>query len=168
MVVSSAAVVHGQSPYAGQERREIKALSESEMEQLRTGAGMGLARAAELNGYPGPKHVLELAAQLELTPEQLQRVESIFEAMRAEAVARGVELIEAERELDRGFASGGVDPEQLRERLERIGSAGARLRLAHLGAHLETKDVLTPEQAIRYSRLRGYLTDHGHGHDHGH
>ena len=36
------------------------------MADLRAGRGMGLALAAELNGYPGPAHVLELADKLDL------------------------------------------------------------------------------------------------------
>jgi len=166
-VVVSAGVAFGQSPYAGQERREIKALSEPEIEQLRSGAGMGLAKPAELNGYPGPKHVLELAAELELTPEQRQRVEALFEAMHADAVARGEELIEGERALDEAFSSGGVDPGTLRDQLERISAVRARLRLAHLAAHLDTKAALTPEQVHRYAQLRGY-GGHAHDHDHAH
>ena len=58
------------SPYAGQQARDIKALSPDEIQGYLTGQGMGLAKAAELNGYPGPLHVLELAAELKLTEEQ--------------------------------------------------------------------------------------------------
>ena len=39
------------SPYAGQERRAIKALSEEEIRDLLEARGMGLAKAAELNSY---------------------------------------------------------------------------------------------------------------------
>ena len=42
------------SPYAGQESRAIKALSDSEIDDLANGRGMGLAKAGELNGYPSP------------------------------------------------------------------------------------------------------------------
>ena len=49
------------APYAGYQQRPIKALSEQQIADLRAGRGMGLALAAELNGYPGPVHVLALA-----------------------------------------------------------------------------------------------------------
>jgi hypothetical protein len=52
LVVGTAA--QAPSPYAGQEQRPIKALSETEMRDLAEGRGMGLAKAAELNSYPGP------------------------------------------------------------------------------------------------------------------
>ena len=52
-----------ETPYAGQQTRTIKALSDDEIAALRNGEGMGMAKAAELNGYPGPIHVLSLAAQ---------------------------------------------------------------------------------------------------------
>ena len=41
-------------PYAGQQTRAIKALSDDDIAALRAGEGMGMAKAAELNGYPGP------------------------------------------------------------------------------------------------------------------
>ena len=51
---------HDHGPYAGMQQRALKALSEDQIADLRAGKGMGLALAAELNGYPGPIHVLEL------------------------------------------------------------------------------------------------------------
>jgi hypothetical protein len=44
------------SPYAGEQGRAIKALSQKEVSDLLDGAGMGYAKAAELNRYPGPMH----------------------------------------------------------------------------------------------------------------
>src|ERR1051325_5074999 len=77
-------------PYAGQQEREIKALSADEITGYLAGAGMGYAKAAELNGYPGPMHVLELADQLKLTPEQKGSVRKLMEAHKAEARGIGV------------------------------------------------------------------------------
>src|SRR3990172_8479974 len=71
---------HGQSPYAGLEGREIKALSPEQIQELRNGDGMGLALAAELNHYPGPRHVLELAHELALSPKQQDQVQAIEQA----------------------------------------------------------------------------------------
>ena len=51
------------SPYAGEEAREIRTLSEEDIRQLKNGEGWGLAKAAELNGVPGPAHLLEIADQ---------------------------------------------------------------------------------------------------------
>src|SRR4051812_3345086 len=61
------------SPYAGQEQREIKSLSADEVKDYLAGKGMGMAKAAELNEYPGPLHVLQLASELNLSPEQKAR-----------------------------------------------------------------------------------------------
>jgi hypothetical protein len=68
------------TPYAGQDARTIKALSEEDFAGLRKGEGMGMAKAAELNGYPGPVHVLALARELRLTDSQQQRVTEILSA----------------------------------------------------------------------------------------
>jgi len=60
---------HAGSPYAHTQSAEIPTLTDEEIAQLRNGDGMGLARAAELNRYPGPKHTLELGEQLALGGE---------------------------------------------------------------------------------------------------
>ena len=52
------------SPYGGFAERPMKALSAEQIADLRAGRGMGLALAAELNGFPGPVHALELAVPL--------------------------------------------------------------------------------------------------------
>src|ERR1700676_2515830 len=92
------------APYAGEQARSIKALSETDIAALRKGEGMGMAKAAELNGYPGPVHVLELVSQLRLTPDQVQQVTAIRERMSATAKALGGEIIDRERALDQLFA----------------------------------------------------------------
>src|SRR6187399_1913571 len=106
--------VHAQTPYSGMQTRPIKALSEQQMADLGAGRGMGLALAAELNGYPGPSHVLELADRLELSADQRIRIKGLFDSMKAEAVPLGAKLIEQEADLDRQFASRTVTPDSLK------------------------------------------------------
>src|SRR5204863_9277095 len=101
LLLISAAAANAQTPYAGMQSRSIKALSDQQIADLAAGRGMGLALAAELNGYPGPVHVLELADQLDLSRDQRASVQSLFDAMKAEAIPLGARLIEQEKELDR-------------------------------------------------------------------
>src|SRR6266481_628108 len=101
MLVSSASIA--EMPYAGMESRPIKALSEQQIADLQMGRGMRLALAAELNGYPGPSHVLELADKLDLSRDQRARVQKLFDSMKQEALPLGSKLIEEETELDRQF-----------------------------------------------------------------
>ena len=143
-------------PYAGLESRPIKALSVQQIEDLRAGRGMGLALPAELNGYPGPMHVLELASPLGLSDEQRAKVAGLFDAMKREAVPLGERLIAAETALDRQFADKTITVASLGEVTRDIASLQGELRLAHLKYHLATLELLTPEQATRYSALRGY------------
>ena len=144
------------NPYAGQQSRGIKALSEADVAALRGGEGTGLAKAAELNGYPGPRHVLDLARQLGLGETQKRQAMAIRDRMSATARSLGATLIEREAALDRRFASGEITPERLNEEMAAIGDAQARLRAAHLLAHIETRAILSTEQVERYNRLRGY------------
>ena len=159
------------APYAGQETRDIKSLSPEDVQAYLAGKGMGLAKAAELNGYPGPAHVLELAGPLGLTPEQRRRTEALFASMEAKAASLGRALVEQERALDRLFATKAANAERLSRVLDEIGALQARVRGAHLEAHLAQVEILTPEQTARYAQLRGYgagASPPGHGHRHKH
>ena len=147
---------HGRSPYAGLQDREIKALSEEQRQQLRDGEGMSLALAAELNHYPGPRHVLELARELALSPQQEDEVRAIERAMRAKAQALGTAIIEKERQLDRAFGRRTITDDTLRELTEEIARLQGDLRYAHLSAHLDVRRVLTEQQVTKYDGLRGY------------
>lgn len=153
----------GQSPYVGEEVRPIKSLSASEIESFRRGDGMGFAKLAELNHYPGPRHVLELVDELGLTPSQLSETESLFEEMRASASALGDELVKAEAALDRSFENNVIDARSLELALLDIGELRARIRYVHLEAHLRQKRILTATQIAEYDKARGYSqTDDAH------
>jgi Spy/CpxP family protein refolding chaperone len=145
-----------QHAYAGFQTRAIKALSDQQVADLRAGRGMGLALAAELNGFPGPLHVLELAHELGLSAVQRARMEASVAAMKAETAPIGERLIAQEAELDRLFASRKIDHASLASATRAIGSSQAELRAAHLKYHLSTAESLTPEQTSLYGRLRGY------------
>lgn len=161
-VMTTASLPAQQSPYAQHAQREIKALSAEEVAGYLAGEGMGMALAAELNAYPGPKHVLELADSLALTEAQRAETQAVFERMKTHAVRLGHVIVERERTLDRLFASGEITEEMLETLVTEIGVLTAELRYAHLRAHLAVKRLLTAEQATRYDALRGY-GEHGEG-----
>ncbi len=170
MTFIGTAVADTQTPYAGLQTRSIKALSEKQIADLRAGKGMSLALAAELNGYPGPAHVLELSDRLGLTAAQRARVMAEHKKMQAEASALGERIIAQEAELDRLFADRTVTPASLQAVTDRIAILNGQLRRAHLAYHLTTRDLLDPAQNARYAELRGYGgAPHHHGgmHHHG-
>lgn len=158
----AAAAQEVHSPFAHAGSAEVKTLSQAEVDELLEGAGMGLARAAELNRYPGPRHVLELADSLALTADQRAAAERIFEAMSTRAKALGIAILEAEKALDAAFAAGQVTEESLAGSVRRIAELQGDLRNTHLRAHLEMREVLTPHQIHEYDRLRGYASGHEH------
>ncbi|MFN1836028.1 hypothetical protein AB2B38_012255 [Balneola sp. MJW-20] len=149
------------SEYAGQESRLIKSLSPSDLRQLRNGEGWGLAKAAELNGYPGPKHVLEMSSEIELTGDQHNQVTALFNAMKREATRLGMIYIEKEKNLNEAYANGTITPGSLKTLLKEINNVLADLRYTHQITHLETRNILTADQIAEYNRLRGYdsITD---------
>ena len=157
--LSSNALAQSAQPYSGMQNRPIKALSDQQVADLKAGRGMGLALAAELNGYPGPSHLIELSDQLGLTSIQLSNLKGMFDAMRSETIPIGEELVAQEEELDRLFAENVISEQQLKAATENIGETQARLRNVHLRYHLRTRALLQPSQIRRYAELRGYGAD---------
>lgn len=155
-----ASAQHGQH-YAGQQQREIKALSSEDVAGYLAGAGMGYAKAAELNGYPGPMHVLELADKLDLTVEQRAAVGSLMDAHKNDARAIGAKLVQSERDLETLFRQGGVEQERLAASVEQAAKLQGQYRLSHLETHRRALALLTPQQVAAYVQLRGYGSD-GH------
>ncbi len=156
------------SPYGGKPSWKIKALSAAEVESYLTGSGMGLAKVAELNHYPGPRHVLDLADKLYLTEEQIIKTQEIYHAMHTEAVRLGQVIVERERLFDSLFAAQTMTETRLQEFVREITQYLGALRIVHLKAHLTQRDILTREQIRRYDDLRGYTTNVEDRHQHGH
>ena len=152
------------SPYADQTARSIKSLSDDEIADYLSGKGMGLAKAAELNGYPGPAHVLELADQLALSPIQKEQTQALFERMQSQAKSVGKRLVDEENKLDQLFASKNISVALLHQALASIASLQAEVREIHLQAHLDEAQLLSEAQTMKYWHLRGYGGSAGHTH----
>ena len=131
-----------------------------------SGEGMGLAKAAELNHYPGPKHVLDAAETLQLSSDQIARATAIYDRMHQEAVALGELIIEKEGVLNGLFADRKIDKAQLESLVSDIAKLQGKLRVTHLTAHLQMKEVLSPEQIAKYEALQGYGPNKGHDSPH--
>jgi len=147
------------SAYAGMQARAIKSLSDADIAELRRGGGWGLALPAELNGVPGPAHLLELKDEIPLSAGQVERAQALFDAMQAAAIPAGERLIAAEAAIEAAFAAGTVDEVSLRRLLAEAESARGELRFIHLSQHYKTLEFLSPHEIARYALLRGYAED---------
>ncbi|MDE0028191.1 MAG: hypothetical protein OXU42_02145 [Deltaproteobacteria bacterium] len=147
---------HRMSPYAHTQSAEFATLTPDEVRELRNGDGMGLARAAELNSFPGPRHLLDLKADLDLTREQVVRIEAIHAKMKTSAVAKGEAILQAESHLANLFAAGRPTAAETTRMTEHLGIMRGQLQAIHLLAHIESTRELTAKQIERYDRLRGY------------
>lgn len=157
LVTSSALAQHQHgSPYKELQGRDIKALSPEQVADLREGRGLGASLPAELNGVPGPLHVLELQERLMVNPEQQAALQRITEEMKASAQRLGRQVIAAESELDQAFKTGTADEKIISEATSRIALLNGELRAAHLVAHLKTRRLLTNQQVALYNDARGY------------
>ena len=149
------------SPYAGQESRSIVSLSPKDIEGLKAGSGTpfgGMALPAELNGYPGPRHVLDLEKELKLTAAQKARTEKIFGEMKVAALALGEKIISTERKMDQGFKQGSMTADLLKKKVSESARLQGELRHVHLKAHLAMMEVLSRDQVKLYGKLRGYAS----------
>ena len=156
-------------PYAGQQTRAIKALPDDEAKALLAGAGLGYAKAAELNRYPGPMHTLELADKLGLSADVAARMNALMSAHKVEASRIGAEIVTLERELDTLYAERRATKDTVEALSAKLGLAYGRYRAAHLTTHIEATRLLTVEQVARYDVLRGYGTSgaaNQHQHQH--
>ena len=144
------------SKYAGQEERPIKSLSSSDIEELQRGGGWGLAKAAELNGVPGPAHLLDMQKEVPLDEAQIAALTKIFDEMKRGAIQKGEQLIELERELEAHFQNHTITDAILRESLAKIAKVRMELRYIHLSTHLMTPEILSESQIENYNALRGY------------
>jgi Spy/CpxP family protein refolding chaperone len=172
LVMAGAASAAERLPYANWQERNINALSPEQVQDYLEGRGMSMALPAELNGYPGPRHVFDLADGLDLTADQLAQTKRLFEDMRLQAIELGEQIVAREALLDELFASGTASKASLSEAAEALGLLNGQLRAHHLGYHLAMRDLLDPRQIRNYQRLRGYASstgssEHGHGHGHG-
>lgn len=165
LLVSCFSFASDPSPYAGEENRAVKSLSEQEITALRKGDGMGFAKLAELNHYPGPKHVLEISTELGLSSSQVSDTQTLYDQMNARAVAKGEELIAAESRLDKEFEEKSITAHSLEAALLELGRLRAELRFVHLEAHLKQAQLLSADQILKYDSVRGYQ---GAGRDHSH
>ncbi len=148
-----------ESPYTNQLSSPVVGLSTQEVDDLLNGRGAGYARTAELNSYPGPDHVLALKGQLDLSAEQIQRIETVFQEMNTKAKSIGQGIVESEQVLSASFASGIITPTELRMQTESLAELYGELRATHLEAHLKITPMLSPEQITVYNTLRGYTSN---------
>lgn len=137
----------------------LQAMPRRQFNNLLQGRGMGAARIADLKGYPGPMHVLEMAEELEISDTQREQTEQIMQRMRSTAQQRGRELIEAERKLEALFDGGAVQPSAVDAALLEIANLQAKVRAAHLHAHIEQARVMNDEQIAKYTELRAATRD---------
>ena len=146
------------SPYVAQVTSPVRGLSAQEVADLRAGRGMGYARMAELNSYPGPRHLLDLQKELQLSTEQIEAIHAIFVEMEQQAQSLGQQIITEEEQLGVAFATNTLDETTLQRQVMQLANHYGQLRMTHLQAHLAVTPLLTTAQINAYNALRGYTS----------
>lgn len=141
------------NPYAG----TSAGLSDAQRAQYLNGEGMGFAKPAEMNHYPGPRHVLQNAERIKLTSAQLAATQKLFAGVQQKAKELGKQIVDREDELVRIFSSQTANQTRVEELTAEIGKLQGELRAAHLTAHLQERSLLSPEQVRVYDEARDYI-----------
>jgi Spy/CpxP family protein refolding chaperone len=124
-------------------------------DQLLNGDPAGQTMSADSNGFPSPQKILLLKDQLNLTKDQVKKIDEMLKNLPVSATVKGQEIVEAEEELSKIFVTGNVNEKTLRTKLERLGKLRAELRFIHLQAYLKAKQVLSANQ---WERVKGLLS----------
>jgi hypothetical protein len=130
--------------YIGQEGRIIKSLSPEDIESLQTGTGDafgGMAKLAELNGYPGPRHVLDLTNELKLSDEQRKNITTIHDDMKEKAIELGQKIVNIERITNEQFVNKSITDTQMKQLILKSSEIYGQLRYTHLNTHLRMLDI---------------------------
>ena len=143
-------------PYAGLDLRSVASFSDEDVATMRAGRGMGFALPAETNGYPGPMHILELAAELDLSAAQRSAIDALFQRMQSRARLAGDEYVKAEMALDAAFKAKTADTATIARLTREADQRRSEKRLSHLEAHIVARRILNEAQLKRYAILRGY------------
>jgi len=154
LVASALPAAAQQAGQPGHQGRGHGAMQAREFRNLQQGRGMGMGRVAEVNGYPGPMHVLQHAEALELAEGQIERSRELMSRVKSRAPELGKQIVDAERRLAAMFAEGGINAAEMDALLLEIAKLRAHLRSLHLTAHLDQAAVLTEAQLLKYKELR--------------
>ena len=79
-----------------------------------------MSKAAELNGVPGPAHLLEMKDEIPLDAMQVSTITQIFEQMRKQAIRQGLKLIALDLKLESHFQNRTITDAILRSSLDAI------------------------------------------------
>jgi hypothetical protein len=113
-------------PHAGQQARQIKALSDEDITALR-GEGMAWRRRPSLTSRPCP---CARTTKQPLTEDQTRQVQLVFDHMSAAAKPLGGEVIAHERTLDQLFATAPADRDSVAGGFNRWSRPAVWLRAA--------------------------------------
>lgn len=147
------------SPQKTSYHEQHQLFSEKNDEGYLTGEGMGYAMLADENHYPGPRHVLDLAKELKLSPQQIKDSQTLFDQMQKDASELGKKLVAKQKIFHHLFRTGQINDDTLAMLLTEMSILETKIRYVHLSAHLKQRAILTPNQIEHYDILRRYNTD---------
>lgn len=132
----------------------LKTLSDEEYTALLNGNDLyHMSLAAELNHYPSPEKALKYKKELDLSPQQLTKLNAIVKELHRKILEMGLIIIRNERTLDSIFKYNRLDNGSLIFYANRYGLYQGELRNVILQACFIAKNLLTPQQVSKIESL---------------
>lgn len=123
------------------------------------GGMMGLMEGGMMGMAGGPAMILRLEESLELTDDQVERLEAIRESARSgmrQHMMQGMQSMQAAQEL---LAGDSPDLDAYEERLREAANHMVLAHTAMAGATVEARGLLTPEQRERLALARRMMQE---------
>ncbi|ASU36236.1 hypothetical protein MuYL_4351 [Mucilaginibacter xinganensis] len=135
-------------------KSSVKTLTDEEYTALLNGKDLyHMSLAAELNHYPSPQKALQYKKELDLSPQQLTKLNAVVKELRRKTLEMGLIIIRNERTLDSIFKYNKLDNGSLIFYANRYGLYQGELRNVILQSYLVTKNLLTPQQLRKIESL---------------
>ncbi|MEW5843537.1 MAG: hypothetical protein AB1775_09780 [Bacteroidota bacterium] len=154
LIIAQCIQLYSQSKVDTKNYNALKSLSKEHIEGLLNGESMGMAKAAELNGYPGPRQILDYIEELKLNDNQVDQLRLIYVKEKEEAIKLGRSIIDEERKLNELFSNKTANPQNLEDNLIKIAVQNGKLRYVHLKAHYEARKLLSEKQINLYYKIK--------------
>ena len=111
--------------------------------------GRGMMQSGMMSmDIPNAQKLLALADDLKLKDEQIKSLKTLALNSQKESISQGADLSIAKLELNSLLGQEEIDLEPVQQKVKQVAQLEADLKIAHIKASIEAKEVLTKEQQV--------------------
>ncbi|MBC8231614.1 hypothetical protein H8E77_18850 [bacterium] len=111
--------------------------------------GRGMMQSGMMSmDMPNAQKLLALADELKLKDEQIKSLKTLSLNSQKKSISQGADLSIAKLELNSLLGQEEIDLEPVQQKVKQVAQLEADLKIAHIKASIEAKEVLTKEQQV--------------------